>query len=192
MRIDDPLPGFPVPRIADEAPNMIAAPERIMGWAEHAKPGEEFVYASRAGLFASKSASMAAARRLCERGMVQLTQRGILGSAARNYVMRRTAKAWTAEHSVEARAVPAAREFVQDEARAINALMPVLTRAAQFNRPCPTDAQLADRAGIPREDIKPLMEAMAEQGLIRVKAAPPPTLRLVTIVATGHRTGMVG
>lgn len=171
----------------DEAPVMVADPQRIEAWAEHAKAGDEFVYASRAGMFAANNPSLAMARALHQLKLVELIQRPIKGSFQRNYVARRTAVPIRA-------AVPrergAARDFVEDEAAAIDAVLPLIARAARFGRPCPTDVQLAERARLERSEIKPLLEAMETLGLIRVQAAPAPTLRMITIVATGHRTGL--
>jgi hypothetical protein len=176
--------------MVDEAPNMVASPERIRAWVEHARSGDEFVYASRAGLFSARSAGMAEMRGFAERGLVELTQRPITGSNRRNYVARRTGKTFAEQRPPQAEAT--VRQFIEDEARAIDALLPILERAARFNRPCPTDTDLAKRTGIDRDEVKAVLETMADQGRIRVQAAPAPTLRFITIVATGHRTGMVG
>ncbi len=175
--------------VVDEAAGVVAAPERIAAWLVCAKAGDEFVYATRCGLpVASPGAK--AAREACALGLVQLFQRGVPGLRQRNYVARRTAKPMPVAREAEPAAANDLRH-VDDEARALNAVLDLLSRAARFQRPCPTDFALARRAKVAREDIERVMDLLQTMGLIRVRRAPPPTLRQVTIVGTGQRTGLM-
>ncbi|MEG3153024.1 hypothetical protein U1769_24285 [Sphingomonas sp. ZT3P38] len=178
-----------VERSLDEAPGVVAAAARILGWAEIALAGAEFVYATRCYLpIGSEGAK--AARELQERGLVHLKQRRVQGGSTINYVAERSSLPW---ERARPRAVPKAMPYrpAAGEAATINALYPVLRRAARFSRPCPTDAQLAERAGVEIDAIHPALSAMEQIGMIRIEPAKAPTLRLVSIVATGHRTGLV-
>ena len=74
---------------------------------------------------------------------------------------------------------------------AMNAVLPLLQRAARFARPCPTDAHMAERVGLTGAEVASAILSLADANVIRVRAMPAPTLRMVTIVATGHRTGLV-
>lgn len=176
--------------LAGEALNVVASPDRILGWAEIAQPGDQFVYASRAYL-PSGSEGAKAAYDLATRGLVHLKQRRIAGSIATNYVAERTSAAWKPKQPKLPRSAPPAIRSADAEAAAINALLPVLQRAARFGRPCPTDAQLATRCGLSRGDVKAAIAAMELMNMVRVIAVKAPTLRMVTIVSTGHRTGLV-
>ena len=69
-------------------------------------------------------------------------------------------------------------------------LLPHLERAAAFGRPCPTDKQLAQKAKIPVDFVAAGMLALRAAKVIAVHAAPAPTLRRVTILATGAQTGL--
>lgn len=178
-------------RVVDEAAAVVAAPERIAAWLLCAKPGDEFVYATRCGL-PPASPGAKAARDAQGLGLVTLFQRALPGRKERNYVAKRTAKAMPVKPIACSPAPANDGAPVDDEARALTAVLDLLRRAARFQRPCPTDFALARRAKVPRGDIERVMDLLATMGLIRVQRAPAPTLRQVTIVGTGHRTGMVG
>ena len=83
-----------------------------------------------------------------------------------------------------------AAALVDDEARIVDALLPVLERFARHRRPCPTDKQLADRARLTEVEVKSGLDAMAAAHLIRVQGCAPPTYRRVVIVASGLITGV--
>ena len=128
-------------------------------------------------------------------GLVNLTKkRSDLLKGEWAYRAQRTSKPLP---EPEAPAVPRRRlsvtapEIASDEAASIDLLLPLLKRAARHGRPCPTDAQMADRTGIPRSAIPATLAAMRAAHLIRIEGVASPTLRLITILATGHRTGFV-
>lgn len=177
--------------LAGEAATVFATTDQLEVWASAARAGDEFAYVTRCSrMLPAKSPIGIRARELAERGMVSLVQRVIEGGA-RNYVAQRTRKPWVNPETAMS-FVERTSRFPTAEAAAIDALQPVLERYARFGRPCPTDGQLSERTGVPRAEIKAALEAMDSLGIIRVAAAPAPTLRQITIVATGHRTGMVG
>ncbi|WP_210357630.1 hypothetical protein [Sphingomonas beigongshangi] len=173
--------------VVDEAVQVVAEPEQLFAWAKDAKPGDRFVYATRMVLPA-KSAGGRAARNLYERGLVQLCQRRVAGTSLRNYEAQRTKRAWPGLDPVVR---TSSGDFVNldDETGAANALLPVLARAAQFGRPCPTDRQLATSARVRLETVKPGLDVLRAINAIRIKGVKAPTCRIVTIVGTGHSTG---
>lgn len=166
--------------VIDEAAGVVAAPERILGWAHMARAGDQMVYASRCWLPVA-SAGAAEARRLARAGLVHLKQRPI-GDGVRNYIAERSSLPWP-EQDVAARACVASQ--------VLEAVYQALARTARFDRPCPSDAQLAVRLGLEPAEIAAAIDALAEDGAIRVVGMRAPTLRRVTISATGARTGVV-
>jgi len=123
MAVAEMVMGF-----ADEAPGIVASPDRVTAWMLVAKAGDQFVYATRVRLpVGSKGA--AAMRDLSDRGLVRLFQRPIKGGGMSNYVAERSSKP-----------LPVAPEpvryepFVDDEATVIDALLPILRRAATCRR----------------------------------------------------------
>lgn len=182
----------PLPAVSPgmELAGIVAAPARMIAWAEHARAGDVFVYATRR-LLPPGSEGAACVRTLAEAGLVHPTQRALPGRLERNYQMQRTSRVWC---PVKVR--PAPRGIVErapdDEAVLLNALLPILTRAARFGRPCPTDKQLAIKCGVDVGAVQSGLFALRAINAIRVQPAKAPTMRLITIVATGHKTGLVG
>lgn len=169
----------------DEAPGVVASAGRIKTWAIIARPGDEFVYATRASLpFGSEGAR--AARLLHDQGFAHLRQRPA-GAGLFNYVLKRSGQPWPAPRVL---GVDLGVEVPQ-EAAAIDALFPILLRYARFGRPCPTDAQLAASAGLRLTAVKPALAAMASANMIEIRGVKAPTLRIVSIVGTRHATGMI-
>jgi hypothetical protein len=173
---------------AGEFAGVVAAPERLIGWAEIAKAGSEFVYATRAYL-PNGSPGAKTARELAARGILHLKQRRIAGTPDFNYIAERSGAPWSVAPERPKPKNPHYRA-TSGEAEAINALYPILTRAAQFGRPCPTDVQMSERSGVEPIGVKLALNAMEQIGMIRIEPAKAPTLRFITIVATGHRTGL--
>ncbi len=173
----------------DEAPNVVATPAMIDAWMERARPGDLFVYASRAYL-PRGSAGGARMRQLADRGLVHLFQaRSAVDPSIFNYRAVRTAKASALTRPVRpVLAAPAASVSI-DEAAAIDALLPVIERFAAKGRPCPTDKQLGERCGLSADAIAPTLEAMVASHLIRIQGARAPTYRRILILSTGAITG---
>lgn len=183
-----PLPpassGFTV---VDEAPGVIADVGRIDAWMATARPGDQFTYATRAFLPAS-SPGARRMRDLDARGLVRLTQaRCAPGVSMFYYRATRTSAPTALEKPAR---VQLSAVVIDAEAALVDALLPVLERTARFGRPCPTDKQLAAKSGLAPAEIEAAMQALVLANLIRVHQAPRPTLRRVTIVATGAQTGL--
>lgn len=174
--------------VQDEVPGVVASAARINGWAEIAKPGDRFVYAARSSMLPRGSEGGRAARDLIERGVVRHEQKRV-GPNVITYSLIRTGRPWSTSR-VE-RPVPQVAT-VTSESAAIDALYRVLLRHARFGRPCPTDAKLAVTAKIDLASVQPALAAMVETGLIKIKGVKAPTLRIISIVTTGHATGIIG
>lgn len=174
-----------------EAPGVVAQPDRVAAWMELARPGDEFVYATRLRLttLPEKSAGAAAMRALAGAGLVLLFQRGAGDSEGRwrNYVARRTARPMPI---VAAGTSAAATDPVTASAAVENAVLAVLTRRAALARPCPSLRDLARLTGFDSAACDAAMHALADAQVIHIGHVPAPTRRVVTIVATGQATGM--
>ena len=181
---------LPVTQAVDEAPGMIATVAQVDAWLEHAKYGDVFVYVTGTCL-PIRSGGAARMRDLAARGLVHLTQKRVApGAAMTNYRAQRSNKPSALSKPTRSTLSIDKAELVDDEATLVNSLLPLLARAAKHGRPCPTDAQLAERAMLRRDDIAPALEVLRAAGLIHIQSAPAPTLRRVTILATGERTGL--
>jgi hypothetical protein len=180
----------PLIHVYDEAPGIVASPERIDAWMEVAKPGDRFVYATRLCLpVASRGA--ARMRELEKRGLVVLTRpRSTLDATVFNYTAHRTATMTAMARPHRPKLVAPAVVLADGEAALIDALLPVLERFAHHGRPCPTDKQLAARARLTEEAVKAGLAAMAAAHLIRVQGCAAPTYRRIIIIATGAQTGL--
>lgn len=174
--------------VTDELPGVVASPARIAAWLADAAKGDEFVYATRCALPVA-CAGRRAAREASDAELVVLFQRRVPGREERNYVMRRTATPLPTRGGGPATRTD--RAHVENEAEVQDRILALLTRAARFQRPCPTNSALARRAGVDLEQAKDAMTILKKSGLIRVEWAPAPTLRRVSIVGTGLKTGMV-
>lgn len=182
--------------VIDEARNVYATPEQLLGWVGGARKGDEFAYATRCvSLLPGGRKVAGTVTDLYQRGYVVPVQRRIPGGFDKNYVVQRTGKVWKAPEP-ESDGLRGKKPSVvvvdeMQEVEAVNTLLAVLDRFARFGRPCPTDAQLADRAGMSKAQVKASLELLRGTGAIVIASAPAPTLRKITIVATGHSTGMV-
>lgn len=174
----------------DEAPGVVASPERIDAWMEIAKHGDVFTYATRLCLPVN-SAGAKRMRQLEQLGIVLLTRpRSTLDPTVFNYRATRTAKPTAMTRPVRPVLVAPSAKLVDDEAAIVDALLPVLERFAQHARPCPTDKQLADKARLTEDAVKAGLEAMVAAHLIKVLGCAAPTYRRVVVVSTGAITGL--
>lgn len=189
--------GVPSPRapassgpIIDEFPGIVASVERIDAWIAVAKAGDRFVYASRMAL-PRVCAGAARMRVLAERKLVLLVRpRSTLDPTIFNYTAIRTAVPSALTRPVRDKLSVASAPLAHDEAAAVDALLPVLERFASKGRPCPTDKQLAERAGLSPDAIAPTLAAMVASHLIHVQGARPPTYRRIIILSSGAITGL--
>ena len=173
----------------DEAPGVVASPERIEAWIEIAKQGDVFTYATRLCLPVN-SAGAKRMRQLEALGLVVLTRpRSTLDPTIFNYRAQRTGKATPMTRPVRPVLVAPSAKLVDDEAEIVDALLPVLERFARHGRPCPTDKQLADKARLTEAEVKAGLQAMVAAHLIKVLGCAAPTNRRIVIVGSGAVTG---
>lgn len=176
----------------DDRPSLPASNADIERWLSVAEYGDVFVYAVCPWLpvVAPGGRRMYA---LHVQGLVTLTRkRSDLFAGEWAYRAQRTSKPLPEPEALaepRKRLSVATRAIAVDEAAAIDRLLPILKRSARHGRPCPTDAQLSDRADIPRDEIPAVLAAMQDAHLVKIEGTSAPTLRLITILATGHRTG---
>ena len=177
--------------LAGEVASVVASADRVREWAKTARAGDQFAYATR--MFLPLGAPGAAeARRLAEAGFVHLKQRRVRDGGGFTYIAERSSRAWTDAARRPATAPRPLRDERGESSGVAEMILPVLSRAARFGRPCPTDRQLAERARVASDAVAPALAVLRREGLIRVHAAKAPTLRQVVIVETGHKTGMIG
>lgn len=169
---------------------MVATPARIDAWARGARAGDWFAYATRLSL-PPKSPGAAHVRLLAARGLVHTAQKiirrdrpGVPG--LRTYLAMRSSKPWPADRP---RAAQEPDIVAEVEALAVDRLLPILSRAAQYRRPCPTDRRLAELAACEPALVPAGLAALKALDLIRVERADPPVNRVVTLLDTGWRTG---
>lgn len=175
----------------DEVSGLVAGVDRINAWLAVANPGDRFIYASRTSLLPGASAGAARMRDLAARKLVMLVQaRSTLDATRTNYIAVRTAMSTALAKPARPRLAVSTAPIAENEAASIDALLPVLERFASKGRPCPTDKQLAERAGIVTSMVQPTLEAMVAAHLIRIEGARGPTNRRVLILSTGAITGL--
>jgi hypothetical protein len=181
---------LPLIHAYDEAPGIVAAPDRIDAWMAIAKPGDRFVYASRLCLpVASRGAKRM--RDLAARGLVDLCRpRSKIDPTIFNYTAQRTSKPTALVKPDRPRLVVPSAALVDDEAAIVDALLPVLARFAAHGRPCPTDRQLAEKARLTEDAVKLGLPAMVSAHLILIHGCSAPTYRRITILSTGQMTGI--
>jgi hypothetical protein len=184
------MAALPAVHQMDEAPGMIATVAQVDAWMERAKAGDVFVYVTGTCL-PIRSSGAARMRELSSMRLVDLSQKRLVpGRPTHNYRAQRTSKPSALTRPERPMLTLPSAALVDGEAAIVDALLPVLTRFAKAGRPCPTDAQLAERTGLARDAVPSAMEAMVAANLIRVHLAPRPTLRRVLILSTGAMTGL--
>jgi hypothetical protein len=185
-------PPAPVPSGSpfDEVTGLVAGVDRINAWMAVAKPGDRFVYATRQTLPIG-SAGKKRMLDLAERGLVTLVRpRSTIDPTIFNYTAYRTAKPDPLARPSRTKLGIASEPIADGEAAVIDALLPVLERFARYGRPCPTDLQLAEKAGLTDEAVKTGLVAMVAANLIRIHGCAAPTYRRVLILSTGLITGI--
>lgn len=176
--------------IIDELPNMVASVARIDAWMAIARAGDRFVYASRATL-PRVCPGAVRMRELAARKLVHLFRpRSTIDRTIFNYMAVRSSVPTALTKPLRPQLTIAAAPLADGEAAAIDALLPVLERFAGQGRPCPTDKQLAERAGLAPDAVAPTLEAMVASHLIRIQGVRAPTYRRILILSTGAITGL--
>ena len=173
---------------------VTAGVDDVNRWLAAAQHRDRFHYATRPYLPAG-APGPARLRALQAQGLVILfQQRSQLFHGEFCYFAQRTARAIDdaapAARVDRAYATLSPRQQDAGDYEAGDRLLPHLERAAAFGRPCPTDKQLAQKAKIPVDFVAAGMLALRAAKVIAVHAAPAPTLRRVTILATGAQTGL--
>lgn len=175
-RADDPLGGAEVH----------GGTRAIEAWLETAKPGDAHTYFT--GSFLIQIPAVIMARRLCDQGEVILVQqrndRGTL-----DYVMKRRANVepppMSAAQAGRRRPPPIDASIEAETER----LMAVLRRLAERKHPTPTNRQLAEKAALKDADAaRYRLCLLASKGRIKIANLADGT-RVITIVASGARTG---
>ncbi|SEM62423.1 hypothetical protein SAMN05192583_0872 [Sphingomonas gellani] len=185
------MAALPLEQIGDEACGVVASVARIDAWMELAKAGDRFVYASRLTLPVA-SAGAKRMRDLAKRELVLLTRpRSTIDPTVFNYTATRSSKPSPLTKPDREKLKVVTLPIDIDEVEAVNSLLPVLERFARAGRPCPTDHQLAQRADLSVDLIKPILKAAEAAHMIRVLPAPGPTGRRILILSTGAITGLV-
>lgn len=153
----------------------------LVAWLDAAKPGARFVYAEGAGL-PRASATIALVREAQGKGTVDLVQRRN-GRTIEYLAVRRAGGVMSCEM-----AAPARRATDNDDA-ADEAVWREVKRAVSLQWPCPTNAELAKRAGLPDAAAASYrLRKLVTAGKIAIEDHGPNRHRTLTIVATGRST----
>jgi hypothetical protein len=152
-------------------------------WARHAAPGEQLTYFTGPRLL-QEAPAVVAARRLEAQGEVLFFQRR-KAPGLFDYVMQRRRNA---------ERPPLSRAGVEDRAPGtrfddeLEDLMAVLRRLASLALECPSNKQLAEKAGLKdAESARYRLGLLQQQGRIEVRT-PPEGPRVITIVSSGQST----
>lgn len=181
---------MPATHVVDEAPGMIATVAQVDAWMEHAKAGDVFVYVTGSFL-PIRAGGAKRMRELSDRGLVALTQKRIEpGVSMFNYRAERTSTATALTKPERPKLVVPSAAVVDDEVAISDAVLPVLERFARSGRPCPTDKQLAARARVSEDQVRAALLALAASHAIHIQGCAGRTSRRITILATGHKTGI--
>ncbi|MEH3046485.1 hypothetical protein [Sphingomonas adhaesiva] len=178
--------------VRDET-KRVADVGEVERWLAAAKQGDRLHYATRSYL-PTGAPGPRRLRALSDQGLVLLFQKRsdlLLGEFC--YFAQRTGVASPVEAPIVVgaqRPQLSAREADAGDYQAGDLLYPILKRAAEFGRPCPTDKQLSIRAGISVFSVEDGLLALRSAKLIAIHSAPAPTLRRVTILETGAQTGL--
>ena len=171
----------------------VASIAEVDRWLAYAETGDVFVYAVRTAWLPITAPGKRRLYALAIQGLVVLSQKpSDLIEGAKAYRAQRSSKPLPPPEPAptpRAKLSLSAPVIAVDEAAAIDKLLPIVMRAAKYGRPCPTDAQMADRSGLARDAIPATLAAMQAARLVKIEGTSAPTLRLITILATGHRTG---
>jgi len=181
---------MPAVRVTDEAPGMIATVAQVDAWMEHAKAGDVFVYVTGTCL-PMRGGGAKRMRELSDRGLVALTQKRVEpGVSMFNYRAERTSTATAMTKPERPKLSAPSATLADGEVDAVDMLLPVLERFARSGRPCPTDKQLAARLSLSPDQVKVGLEALAALHVIHIQGCAAPTIRRITILATGQKTGI--
>ncbi|MBJ7442866.1 MAG: winged helix-turn-helix domain-containing protein [Sphingobium sp.] len=167
-------------------------PQQLSDWAERAQAGEDVVYCT--GVRPDETIG-AAARALCESGVVTLTARRVAAESGGGFRFIAQRLADPRPSQIRARRRSNSGQFRQgqpasgDAKRTTRAVLRLLVQAANRDAPCPTNAEIAVRVGLTGSVAASYrMRRLVRDGMISVEEPGPCERRIVTIVATGKKT----
>jgi hypothetical protein len=168
--------------VADAAV-FVAAPDLLNAWLTYAERGDRAVYA-RTRRIDRGDATAELARALAGKGLITLQQQRH-GASLYDYIARRT------HLSVIAAAPPAPRE--ESLAPDLRLVLDHLSRLADQGAPCSSNRGIARACGLrDAEAARYRLRQLRGAGAIIVAPVPVEPGRVVTIVETGARTGLIG
>lgn len=159
-------------------------PEQMSHWAERALPGEDVVYST--GVRPAEKIG-AAVRALHDSGVVALTSKRVDGGF--RFIAQRLADPRPSQHVRKAAPRGRFSPASDDAKRTTHMVLRQLARAAKRGDPCPTNAELARAVGLKDAVAASYrVRRLVKDGAIVVEEPSPLERRVVTIVASGHRT----
>lgn len=173
---------LPPVSLAADAHAFVASADAVQQWAVGAAAGERCVYA-RAVTLPHGADGPARARTLAARGVLTLNlARHAPGSELFDYLAKRTTVPFEAP-------APDAEEALPWQERL---LLEHLSRRADQGAPCDSNRALARAVGLRDGDQASYrLKRLRDRGLILLAAVPVEPGRVVTIVETGRRTGLI-
>lgn len=170
-------------------------------WLERSAPGDELVYATGPALGRDAPAAVLARQWAQEGEVATHVRRTGAGRALEHFMRRReppvqprlgggAAPARLFGKARRGSARPAMTLPADFEASEEGRMLAALTRVADAGAVCPSNGDLARQLALnSRDRAQYLIVRLARAGLIRVESASSFEGRVVTIVATGRRTG---
>ena len=187
---------LPPEPLGPEQGHFIASEDDLSGWAERAGEGDWCIYA-RAAYLPKASFSAALARRMAARWMVTLPSRRCPSRPDLwEYLARRTAVAFNDRAVYGDRPTPrprasadVRREALSSEARRV---LDLLARRADDGAHCPSNREIARACALRDADAAAYqIRVLVQAGLIVRHMVPLSPGRIVTIVETGRKTGVM-
>lgn len=158
---------------------MLVSVDDLDAFVRRATAEESFTYCEAPDLI--RSPTSARVTELSTDGLVRPHRKRRAGGGWCFYVVRTAKRGTSAQSPVEAALSDAATDIIFRE----------LKRAANFDLPCPSDADLARKAGLTSRDqaqwrVRKLVHVQLVSSELAYEGGVP--TRVVTIVATGKRT----
>ena len=177
----------------------IASAEQILGWAMNAVPGDICIY-GRATMLPPGHAGARQVRELAAEGLAAMLAqvRQPDGRFAYRALRLRGVPPGLGEQTLTLRRQggsslsPEGERGDDDAASEMRLVMVVLRGAARAGRPCPSNAEIARRCGLKDADrARYRIRQLRDSALIRVETVAAEPRRVVTIVNSGRRTGVI-
>ncbi len=165
---------------------FVASPEQLIDWAIEAEEGDRCVYA-RVTSLGHHGAIRAQAQRLAGQHVLQLTQqRHEAGNGLFDYIAKRTCAPWGAAPAPE----PVSDDALTAEARRV---LDLIVRRADAAAPLVSNRGIAKACGLRDADAAAYqLRVLSDRGFIIRTPVPVDPGRVITVVETGARTGMIG